>query len=272
MAEDRTGSRAAERRFTRDDSTGAREGGAAAAGSTPPAAEGATERREVRSEDPSLSAEANRLLTGELRQVVGKREVEVPAGRPHRAQEAHATHSKFVASLLDNRPVIIVTFLVALVVGVVISLSTDSYSAVIIALGVHALATVCVIFGAVQLTTEQEHVAPETAALLEREGVADPDRVLTDLVEDFAGATEARGATEVLAGGHNERTVGAEEDPAKAMVEQRTAMTPQSRPGPAAGRKSAVAALPWFVVSAIMVFTLVVAAVLGGEMWLLPLI
>ncbi len=38
-----------------------------------------TERRFVRSEDPELTPEANRLLTEDLREVVGRDEVEGPA-------------------------------------------------------------------------------------------------------------------------------------------------------------------------------------------------
>ncbi|HEY4279659.1 MAG TPA: hypothetical protein VGM91_15650 [Conexibacter sp.] len=41
-------------------------------------ARGPMRRRPVRSEDPTLSPEANRLLTEELREVVGSDEVELP--------------------------------------------------------------------------------------------------------------------------------------------------------------------------------------------------
>src|SRR4051794_12137455 len=152
------------------------------------ATETETERRFVRSEDPSLTPEANRLLTDEVRAVIGKDEVEVPVGTPHRSAERHAGHSPFVATLASNRPLLIVSFLAAIVVGGIISLVTGWYVAVLLAVGLHALATMLVAAGAVQLTTQVEHVGPETAARLEEEGVADPDRVLTELVEDFAGA------------------------------------------------------------------------------------
>ncbi len=36
------------------------------------------------------------------------------------------------------------------------------------------------------LTEESEHATPTTAARLGEEGVGDPDRVLTELVDDFA--------------------------------------------------------------------------------------
>jgi hypothetical protein len=234
-------------------------------------ADAETERRFVRSEDPELTPEANRLLTGELRAVVGRDEVEVPRDTPRRAEEAHATRSPFVATLVSNRPLIIVTLLAAVVVGGIVALTTGWYVAVLMAVGLHALATLLVTAGAIQLTTQVEHVGPETAARLEQEGVADPDRVLTQLVEEFAGATEAGGVPEVLASGSNERTVAAEDDPARSMLEQRTALTPQSRPGPSAGAGSAIALLPWWVVVGVMVIS-VIAVPFFAQGWLVPLI
>jgi hypothetical protein len=230
-----------------------------------------TERRFVRSEDPELTPEANRLLTGELREVVGRDEVEVPRDTPHRAEEAHATRSPIVATLVSNRPLIIVTLLAALVVGGIISLATGWYVAVLLAVGLHALATLLVAAGAIQLTTQVEHVAPETAARLEEEGVADPDRVLTQLVEEFAGATKAGGVPEVISSGSNERTTAAQDDPARNMLEQRTALTPQSRPGGSAGEGSAIALLPWWVVIGVMVIS-VIAVPFFAQGWLVPLI
>jgi hypothetical protein len=230
-----------------------------------------TERRFVRSEDPSLTPEANRMLTEELREVVGKDEVRVPVGTPRRAGDRHGDHSTLVATLVSNRPIILVTLLMAVVVGGIVSLTTGWYVAVLLAVGLHALGTMLVAAGAVQLTTQVEHVAPETAARLEAEGVGDPDRVLGQLVEDFAGATEAGGVTEVVSSGNNDRTVHATDDPAKAMLEQRTAMTPQSAPGQAAGEGSAVALLPWWIVVGMMVVS-VVAAPFVAQGWVLPLI
>jgi hypothetical protein len=58
------------------------------------AADRKCERRIVESDDPALSAEANRLLTAELRGIVGGDEVEVPAGTPHRERARRATHSE----------------------------------------------------------------------------------------------------------------------------------------------------------------------------------
>src|SRR4051812_37652988 len=104
-----------------------------------------TERRAVRSEGPSLSPEANRLLTEELRAVVGRDDVEVAADAPRRSDERHGTHSRFVAALLSHRQILLVTLLAAIVVGGIVSLSTGAYWAVLVAVGLHAFGTMVVV-------------------------------------------------------------------------------------------------------------------------------
>ena len=231
-----------------------------------------TERRPVRSEDPSLSPRANELLSDELQKIVGAQEVVVPKDVPHRSEERHAKHSPFVAALVANRAILIVTFLAALVVGGVVALVTGQYWAVVVAAALHAVGTLAVTVGAIALTTETEHVEPTVAARLEEEGVSDPDRVLSELVEDFAGARQARGVPEVVTSGDNERTTVPEDDPARSSVEQRTAITPSSGGAPAGGSRSPVAALEWGIVVGLAVLSIAFAAILGGEMWALPAI
>lgn len=231
-----------------------------------------TERRSVRSEDPSLSDRANELLTHELREALGTDEVVVPKDGPDRSRERHATHSPFVATLSANRPILIVTFLGALVLGGVVALATDQYWAVVLAAALHAVGTLAVAAGAIALTTNVEHVDPTVAARLEEEGVADPDRVLSGLVEDFAGARDARGVPEVVTSGHNERTTTPEQDQARASLEQRTAMTPTSGGSSVAGSDSAIEALEWWIIGGLSVLSIAIAAIVGGEMWALPAI
>ena len=231
-----------------------------------------TERREVRADDDSLSPRANELLTRELRSAVGSDEVVVPKDQPHRETQAHGGRSPFTAALSSNLPLILVTFFVALVVGAIIAMVTDQYWAVVVAAAVHAIGTLLVAGGAIALTTQTEHMDPTVAARLEEEGVGNPDAVLSDLVEEFSGAQQARGVPEVVSSGHNERTVAPEEAPGQAAVEQRSAMTPTSGRSEVAGANSSIAALPWWVVLALTVLTVAVAAIQGGEMWSLPAI
>jgi hypothetical protein len=228
-----------------------------------------TERRVVRSEDPSLSPEANELLTHELRQVLGRDEVQVPVSAPRHSRERHADHDTAAASLASNRPLLFVTLATALIVGGIAALATGEYWILVAALALHAIGTLLVTSGVIQLTTQTEHVDPDVAARLEAEGVADPDRALTELVEDYAGAQTARGVSEVVSSGHNELTADATGDKAQAAQQQRTAMTPSSRSSEAEAG-GAAEALPWWFVIGAGVLSLVLAVIGGGEMWVLP--
>ncbi|HWC28075.1 MAG TPA: hypothetical protein VG474_15905, partial [Solirubrobacteraceae bacterium] len=219
-----------------------------------------------------LSPEANELLTHELREAIGSDEVEVPEDVPDRSEDAHATRPRFVATLVSNRALLIVTFLSALVIGGIVALVTGEYWAVVVALGLHAVGTLVVTAGTMALTTETEHVDPAVAARLEEEGVSDPDRVLSELIEDYAGARQARGVPEVVATGHNERATAPEQDQARASVEQRSAITPTSGDAPPAGSDSAVAALEWWIVAGLAVVSVGLAAIVGGDLWALPAI
>jgi hypothetical protein len=226
--------------------------------------------RGVRSGDPSLSRQANELLTEELRERVGADRVTVPAEAVERMRSERGRGSTAKASLLSNRPLLIVATCTVLVVAVASSLATGSWWAAT-AVVVLAVAGLCVVtFLALQLTTETEHLAPETAARLEEEGVGDPDKVFTDLLEGYAGATDAHGTTEILASGGNRQRALPEDNPARAAVEQRTSWTPSSAPGTAGGSGSAVAALPWWVVGGMIVLSLAFAVIGGGDLWLLP--
>ncbi|MFP5363200.1 MAG: hypothetical protein ACLGI5_10790 [Thermoleophilia bacterium] len=226
----------------------------------------------MRSDDPSLSPKANDLLTKQLQEAVGAEEVVVPEDVPDRARERHATRSPVTAMLTANRPVLIVTFLTALVVGGVVALTTGQYWALVLAAALHAGGTLAVAAGSIALSTKTEHVDPTVAARLEEEGVADPDAVLSDLVEDFAGMRDARGVPEVVSTGHNERTASVEQDRARATAEQRSALTPTSDEAPAGGSGSVIEALEWWVVGAASALTVAIAVIIGGEMWALPAI
>jgi hypothetical protein len=219
-----------------------------------------TERRFVRSDDPNLSAEANAALTEELQQAIGAEHVSMPADAPDPAPAERSGDSTATARVASMRPLFIVTLLAALTVGAVIALSTGSWWALVVAVGVHAVGTMVVVSGAIQLTTEIEHASPQTTARLEEEGVADPDRVLSDLVEEYTGEAESSPAAGVISAGDSGSGTPAA---------QRRAMTPGV---PASGDQSVVAALPWFVVTGVTLVALIGAAVEGGKLWATPAI
>jgi hypothetical protein len=231
-----------------------------------------TVRREVRSADPSLSPEANRLLTDELREVVGAEEVELPAGTPARHETDHGGRSTFAGTLAANRVLIVVSLTALIVVGVIVSLATGSWWALVAACAVHATGTLLIAAFAIHMTTRVEHVDPTTAARLEAEGVTDPDRVLSGLTEEFAGAQRAGGAAEVVSTGHNDNLADPDSEPAQAALEQRTVMTPSARGSSPAGSGSPIGAMPLAIVVGLVVITLIVAIAEGGWLWAVPAI
>jgi hypothetical protein len=224
--------------------------------------------REVRAEDPDLSPEANRLLTEELREAVGTDRVQVPAERTDSVGRVPGTgHSTLVGTLATNRLLVIISFVILLVVGVIIALATGNWWAVVAACGVHAAGTLIVGTIVLRATTQVEHLDPATAARLEEEGVADPDRALSDLIEHYEAGGDARGAAEVVSEGHNRVSAEPEDDPASAEVEQETAQTPAGSPVEPAGPRGAPALLPILAVAGSVVVGVVVALLLGGIAW-----
>ncbi|HMJ02101.1 MAG TPA: hypothetical protein VK506_04115, partial [Conexibacter sp.] len=137
---------------------------------------------------------------------------------------------------------------------------------------VHAAGTLLVASFAIHLTTNVEHLHPTTAAKLEAEGVSDPDRVLIELTEEFAGAQRAGGAAEVVSTGHNDNLADPDAEPAQAALQQRTVMTPSAEASSPAGSGSVIGLMPVAVVVGLLVITLVAAIAEGGLVWAVPAI
>jgi hypothetical protein len=180
-------------------------------------------------QDPSLSPEANRIVTGELREAVGDEAVDAPANRPSAPRQRHGGRSGLAVTFSANRLAASIGLLSTLVIAAVLLLTTGSWWFLALAVVVLLLAMIVVVFGTLQMTTETEHLSPTAAARLEAEGVADPDAAFSDLVEDVApGETRGHG-----------RETPVDEQPARAAAEQRSAVTPshdRSKPvGPGDG-------------------------------------
>jgi hypothetical protein len=130
--------------------------------------------------DPSLSPEANRILGDELRAIEGPG----ADGRQAPVAPTHAVHTPGVANLISARLGAVITLAAAVVVGAIIALVSGATWVLLVALAVLCLGTAVVVGAVYQLSDEVEHLAPEDAALLEEEGVGDPDRLLEELVEE----------------------------------------------------------------------------------------
>src|SRR5947209_5337545 len=180
------------------------------------------ETREVRVEDPHLSRGANRALTSELRETLHADEVRVPADRPHPSRGETPNRSGLAASLGEHRLLLARTLIAAVIFGLVLALLTGSWVLLPIVIAVHILGAFVVTTLAVGLMTNRERPSPTTAAQLAEEGVHDPERRFSELVEEFtpqAGAgerpTDSSGAADVATSGHNARRVEAIDDPAQ---------------------------------------------------------
>jgi hypothetical protein len=225
--------------------------------------------RDVRADDPNLSPEANQLLTRELREAVGRDRVQVPREQADHAGTLGARPRRTLRSVAaGNRLLIAITFVALIIVGVIVALSTDSWWAVVAAAGVHALGTIVVLSMTLRLSTEVEHVDPTVAARLEDEGVADPDRALSDLVESYGSGGDVSGGEATVSGGRDEMRTSPDEDPARASAEQKSAMTPSADGSAPTGDRGAPALIPIVAVVGSVVVGLGSAIAVGGIAWL----
>jgi hypothetical protein len=234
---------------------------------------------------PGRDLETDELLERELRDAVGE---DAAARAMEHADEVRAAHAApgtpaaregasshrpvdapgsaeprgtLTSSITSRGPLLAVSFAAFLVIGVIVSLATGSWWALVAALVVHAIGTLLVTTTALRLTTETEHVSPELAARLEAEGVQDPDRAFTEL------AAGAAAPGDVVRDGRNDGDARPDQDAAAAARQQRTAWTPTSDATEPAGHGNAVGAMPFAVVVGCLLVTLIVAIVGGGVLW-----
>jgi hypothetical protein len=230
--------------------------------------------------------ETDRLLEQELRDAVGDEGAERAMERADDVRAAHATpgtpaaregqgsrqphdapgeppapRGRATSWITARGPLLAVSFAVVVTIGLIVSLATGSWWALVAALAIHAAGTLVVATTALRLTTETEHVSPALAARLEAEGIADPDRAFTELAAGGAAAGD------VVRDGRNERTATTEDDAPLAAREQRTAMTPGSEATASNGGGRTVGLMPPAVVAGSVLVALVAAIVVGGAMW-----
>lgn len=136
--------------------------------------------------DPRLTDEANAALTQEVAAVL---ELDRRYGGPaedepwHHTRGKPRTHHQLTTAAFSARilivPVAVLTVVVALVptMGSSQLMALIPFTAVLIAVGI-------VIALILSMTRELEHVSPETAALLESQGILDPDRLFGDLLDE----------------------------------------------------------------------------------------
>jgi len=143
------------------------------------------EDRVVRVSEPGLSDDANNLLTTEVREIVGRAHVSVPRDRPHASEDEPPRGSRLLTTLHDNRVLFGMTVPAGLVVAAVVALLIDRWWLLPVATVVLLLATFGVVALVFSVEGGREQPSATTVALLEEEGVRDPERLLSDVVEEF---------------------------------------------------------------------------------------
>ena len=129
--------------------------------------------------------------------------------------------------------ILVITVLVFLVVGAMLTALTGSWWFTGFALIAAVFGGAIVIAMVLQMTGIREHADPVTVAMLEEQGVRNPDEFFSELVAEF---TEPHREDTSETDG---RTTAVEDDPVKAGAEQAASGTPaggQSQPvGPGSG-------------------------------------
>lgn len=226
------------------------------------------EEREVTVRDPTLSERANEQLTQEVREVVGRDRVTVPSDRP-RPSRGERPPRRGALDLEGHSLMLLRTFAAALVVGAIISLVTGSWWFLPLAAGLHALGTMSVIALSVRMTMVRERPAPTTVAMLDEEGVRNPEEHFSSIVEEFTERRDPQPHGDTVIPDRAERTVEADVDPALAAQQQVAAMTPTGGVSAAAGGGGLPDALIWWVVLGCAALSIILPAVAGGGwLWL----
>src|SRR5947209_9891776 len=227
-----------------------------------------TESRIVEVTEPELPPEANAQLTHEVREVVGTDRVEVPSDRPHPSRGEDVPRRGMLAYLGAQRPMLLGTLAGALVIGAIIALITRTWWILPLAAGLHALGTMTVVAIIIRMTTTVEHPSPELAATMSDQGIRNPDEHFTRLIDEFT--PENRSDRTDIASPANEREAEADENPARAAMEQSSALSPNAGPSHEAGGGGAPDAIIWSVAAALFVVSIVIPATMGGgAMWFL---
>ena len=148
-------------------------------------------KRGKHSPDPRLSPEANRLLTDELREVLGDDTLRVPNGELLQRAQRQSTHGQSAATLFGVRRELVVLVSVLVIVAGILTLGSGGWWLVGALLVLLAAASLVVHLTHSSYLKRTEHVDPRTAAKLEDEGIVDPDGLLTELVEDYRSAEQS---------------------------------------------------------------------------------
>jgi hypothetical protein len=171
------------------------------------------------------SDRAKRALVGELREAVGDKAVDRADLDVDRAIREHNRNTTPEAS--RSRLMFVVIGVAGVIVAAIVALALESWIVLIALLVLHAIGTTIVVRTAFKATANVEKPAPTTQAMLEDEGVADPEGALNDLVAQTADRDdESSPATRAAA--KPQRETDDVDDPAEDAARQQESWSPGS--------------------------------------------
>ena len=182
-----------------------------------------------RTGDPQ--AEAEELLLHELEDAVGGEAAADMAGRLDLGRRR--SHSPALTAVWSNRLPIAVVGLTAIVIGGFLTLLMGGWWWLAVAVGIHALGTVAIVWIVIRLLSDVEAPSPTVAAALEARGVRDPDGELNRLIAEAAGRDADAKAGRVL-GEHSGEVSRAGDT--EGVARQQAAWTPSGSASRVAGR------------------------------------
>jgi hypothetical protein len=188
--------------------------------------------RDIHVDDPALSPRANEILTAELREAARAERAPAAAvaaaggdlGAARSAARGRLAPTRYLAAIVLGAGAVGAVVILIAVTG------TDEGLWALVPLALMAGGLAALLAWAVRSTTDVESPSPSHRAQLEEEGVADPDRELTERLHRLAGGRPGDRSI-----GDHPREVTPDADPATAALEQQRAWTPGSDPSRPAG-------------------------------------
>jgi len=97
-----------------------------------------------------------------------------------------------LAAARGSRLLILITFLVMITIAAIVTVATESWWALVAAVVIHGLATIAFLVAVVATIQQVEQPDPSRAALLEAQGVLDPEREIDERVRRLEQRAPAR--------------------------------------------------------------------------------
>lgn len=151
------------------------------------------EERQVQVADENFSPETNRRVTEDVREVIGRDSVKVPADRPRPSRGEHPQSTSVVSVVAEHRFFLGHGVAASVVVLAILALLLRSWWILAGVVVVLLVALVAVVVLTINLASADDRPSPTTAAALEEEGVPDPEAYFSDVVHEFSEPEDARG-------------------------------------------------------------------------------